>query len=181
MWTPPNEWEGQAAYLIGGGSSLKDFDFSVLKGRNTIGCNDAFRLGPEIVKYNLFGDTTWFHKVKYELEKTKVPLVTNSPGMINFNVPHIRKMSRERDGLFSGSTLGWNYSTGAAAINLAISLGATWIFLLGYDLTLSDKGKSHWHNHRVKVTTINAFHRFLRGFQEVQRNLKKYPRSEERV
>ena len=170
LWTPTREWEGQDAYLIGGGPSLTGFDFSRLAGSNVIGCNDAFHLGAEIVTFCIFGDPSWWQKVKWELEKFEGRVVTNAPTILPYKVPGLLKMLRERDGIHSGSTLGWNYSTGAAAINLATSLGAHRIFLLGYDLGNAGS-KSHWHAHNGKVTQDYAFKRFMRGFDMVKQHL----------
>ena len=39
---PDKSWKGQRCFIIGGGESLKDFDFSKLKGELTIGINRAF-------------------------------------------------------------------------------------------------------------------------------------------
>jgi len=172
LWTPPKQWEGQDAFLIGGGPSLTAFDFSRLRGRNVIGCNDAVFLGPEINSYVIFGDPSWWQKNRHTLEHYTGHLVTNCPGVLHFNIPNLFKMTRERDGIHSGTVLGWNYSTGAAAINLAVSLGAMRIFLLGYDL--GNKGTtSHWHKHNGKTTQEYAFQRFMRGFAMIKTCLPK--------
>jgi hypothetical protein len=174
-WTPTREWEGQDAFLIGGGSSLTGFDFSQLKGRNTIGCNEAFRLGPDIIKYLIFGDAGWWHRLKWDIEKLPLRVVTNAPALLNYEVSNLLKMHRVRDGLAEGDTLAWNYSTGAAAINLAVSLGATQIYLLGYDLCQNPIGKSHWHARYNKVTKDYSFNRFMRGFKSIAGALSRYP------
>ncbi len=69
--------------------------------------------------------------------------------------------------------MGWNYSTGAAAVNLALSLGAVRIFLLGFDMGKT-KGKSHWHDEPRNVRD-EAYLRFLKGFRSVYHELKKFP------
>lgn len=167
LWTPTREWEGQDAFLIGGGPSLAGFDFSLLEGLNVIGCNDAFHLGPSVVKICVFGDGQWWHKNKWKLEKFQGRIVTNSPTVKDFKIPNVLQMERQRDGIGTGSSLGWNFSTGAMAINLAISLGASRVFLLGYDL--SNKGtKSHWHEHNSKPIENYSFSRFLQGFGKVK-------------
>lgn len=176
-WAPPVEWEGEDAFIIGGGSSLVDFKWHILRGRNTVGCNDAFRLGPEIVKYCLFGDASWFERCKWDLETSGITVVTNAPAMQNIKLPWLRWMKRSRDGLFKGDTLGWNYSTGAAAINLALSLGSRRIFLLGFDMSTT-QGKSHWHNHRSKMTHESAYRRFIRGCECIAMSIKGYPSAE---
>lgn len=169
LWTPGKEWLGQNAYLIGGGPSLEGFNFTLLAGRNVIGCNDAFHLGPEIIRICVFGDAGWWHRNKWQLEKYAGRIVTNAPSIMHLKIPNVHKMRRQRDGIHNHDTLGWNYSTGALAINLAISLGAVHIWLLGYDLC-NNKAKSHWHNHG-KPTREYSFQRFIRGFRKVKETL----------
>jgi hypothetical protein len=166
LWSPTEEWKGQDAFVIGGGSSLKDFLWDKLKGKNTVGCNDAFRLGAEVVRVCIFGDASWFHRTKWELEKFRGRVISCAPSLIHLHLPWLYQMSRVRDGLQqSGSVLAWNYSTGAAAINLVVMLGAVRIFLLGFDMKRGEDGKSHWHPHRVTQTEEVAFSRFQKGFK----------------
>jgi len=68
-WTPSVIWKGQDAFIIGGGSSLQGFEFSKLVGKNVIGCNDAFRLGVEIVPWCLFGDSSFWRTHHLMLEE----------------------------------------------------------------------------------------------------------------
>src|SRR6266567_7879059 len=166
LWIPEREWEGEDAFLIGGGPSLDRFDFSQLEGLNTIGCNDAFRLG-NIIQICIFGDRMWWERNKHNLEYFSGRLVTNAPGLLGYNLPNVLKMTRAVHGLHSGSVLGWNYSTGAMAINLAVSLGASGIFLLGYDL-VNKQGRSHWHTYNPKTIREDSYDRFLMGFKKVK-------------
>jgi hypothetical protein len=170
LWEVPEEWAGQEAYLIGGGPSLKGFNFQLLAGKNVIGCNDAVHLGPEIVHTLVFGDVSWWNKNKHILPKFTGRMVTNSPSVLPFRIPNLLKCKRQRDGIHKGSTLGWNYSTGALAINLAVSLGAAKIYLLGYDLARVGNA-SHWHNHNPKQIYDFSFRRFIDGFNTVAKNL----------
>lgn len=174
IWTPTREWEGQDAFLIGGGPSLSEFDFSQLKGRRVIGCNDAFHLGPEIVSYCVFGDCSWIYRKKWEISESGVELVTCSPTLLNFKFPRLRAMRRKMHGIGSGDTVGWNYSTGALAIDLARMLGARQVFLLGYDMS-NQGNKSHWHRHNGKTVQAYSFDRFLRGFSDLSQALKIVP------
>lgn len=170
LWTPPPEWKGQDAFLIGGGASLAGFDFNSLAGRNVIGCNDAFHLGAHIISICAFGDHGWWQRNKFKLEHFKNRVVTNCPTVMPFKIPYLLKMQRVRDGLHSGSKLGWNYSTGAMVINLAVSLGAQRIFLLGYDC--QNIGKAHhWHNHNQKQIHDSSYRRFIQGFETVKRGV----------
>lgn len=174
-WSPTPEWQGQDAYLIGGGPSLSGFDFQRLRDKKVIGCNDAFRLGPEIVDICLFCDASFFHSHKWELEKWPGRMVTNAPTLLELNCPWLLQMKRQKDGLTEGETLGFNLSTGASAINLALALGSRRIFLLGYDLSRSNAGDSHWHRHNPKMTKDASFERFQKGFDHVSRCLIQYP------
>ena len=170
-WTPERCWEGKDAFIIGGGASLKAFDFSILKGRNTIGCNDAFRLGEDVCKVCLFGDASWFQKNRIDLGEFKNPIFHVAPSLVKMNMPGYNALHRKPKGLWDGNEIGWNFSTGAGAINLAINMGAKRIFLLGIDLHLTE-GKSHWHNHRPRLTPDPIFQRFLKGFQFLAESLK---------
>lgn len=172
FWTPSREWQYQDCFIIGGGPSLSGFDFGLLRGRNVIGTNDAFHLGGDIVTINAFADAGWWHRNKWVLEKFTGRLVTNAPSLVGFNTPKLLHMKRERDGIHTGDTLGWNYSTGAMAINLAVSLGAQRVFLLGYDLSNTQTGRSHWHEHNRKLVAAGAFERFQRGFRRIATDLR---------
>ena len=170
LWTATEEWKDQDAFLIGGGPSLTGFDFESLAGRNVIGCNDAFHLGERIVSICVFGDASWWQKNKFKLEKFKNPIVTNCPVVLPLKVPGLRKTRRIRDGLHNGTNLGWNYSTGALAINLAVNLGVKRIFLLGYDCQKMGN-HHHWHNHNQKHIHDSSYHRFIGGFRTLKKAL----------
>jgi hypothetical protein len=172
LWTPPKEWVGRRSYIVGGGSSLSDFRFDFLTGRKTIGCNEAFRLGPRIIDTVLFGDAEFFHRRKWEVEKFGGRVVTCAPSLLSLHCDWLKLMNRHRDGLHSGDHLGWNYSTGAAAINLAYSLGSTEIYLLGFDLSANNKGKTHWHKNGLRVPDDASFRRFSRGFDTLAKAIK---------
>ncbi len=161
--------------MIGGGPSLKGFDFERLQSKKVIGCNDAYQLGPSIVDICLFCDASFFHKEKQALEKWEGRKVTNAPTLMEVNCPWLLQMQRQKDGLSEGHVLGFNLSTGACAINLAITLGARRIFLLGYDLARSVEGRSHWHDTNPKKTQDASFERFRRGFEQVKKDLILFP------
>lgn len=174
------EWKGQSAIVIGGGPSLKAFQFKFLIGENTIGVNDAFRLGPKITKICLFGDSTWWHKVKFDLDqyiKAGGRAFSVCPSLEGFNLPNICQLERApRKALGAGGALAWNFSTGAAAVNLAVNLGAAQIFLLGFDMGLALDKSSHWHQYLYRQTASeDVYVRFLRGFDALAKGLKELP------
>ncbi len=171
-WIPEAQWEGQDVFIIGGGNSLKHFDWSLLENECTIGCNSAFTLGEKVCKICIFGDYKWFNKFKSELQFYKGILFTNSSQLRNTKLNWLWTMPRKGKGLGT-TTLGWNSNTGAAAINLALILGAQRIFLLGFDMHLSKEGKSNWHNKLMGKQKAVVYKKFIMAFAKVLVDLRK--------
>ena len=178
-WIPEKIWDGQDVFIIGGGESLKTFDWNKLKDEYTIGCNDAFEHGEEICKICIFGDAPWFKTFKHKLALYKGAVFTNASSLQKTRLPWLWVMGRRSLGLHSDA-LGWNFNTGASAINLAILLGAKQIFLLGFDMHLSKDGKPNWHQNIVdrpkKEKYPKIYDKFIKGFERVASDLKtKFP------
>jgi hypothetical protein len=175
-WTPPQMFKDQDVYIIGGGTSLTDFDWNLLKDKNTIGCNDAYTLGEDICKICIFSDPKWFEYHK--------DLIADYKGIVVANVtkPHLYKgynlkivYRRNRKGCFRDG-LAWNGNTGASAINLAAQMGAKNIFLLGFDCKLNEDGLNNWHENNVNKPNADVFKRFINGFKALKMDLGyKYP------
>ena len=55
----PKIWENEPCYIIGGGWSLKGFDISILKNKNIIAINNAFKLA-DFIQICWFGDFQWY-------------------------------------------------------------------------------------------------------------------------
>lgn len=178
-WSPEKLWDGQDVYIIGGGESLKNFDWNILKDKNTIGCNDAFKHGKDVCKICIFGDSTWFKTFQHELALYEGVVFTNHPKLHKNRLPWLWVMDRETMGLHQNA-LGWNFNTGALAVNLALLLGVKNIFLLGFDMKLSKKGEPNWHQnlvHKLKREAYSkVYKKFQQGFDRVAKELKeKYP------
>lgn len=177
-WEIQPIWNNEDVFIIGGGSSLKNFDWNLLKPELTIGCNAAFLLGSEICKICIFCDTSFFNKFKKELVNYTGILFTNSVGLQNTKEKYLWTLPRISKGL-SINALGFGGNTGCSAINLALLLGAKRVFLLGMDADVSVDRKSHWHNRYVSVTSNDAFRVFKNGFSAVAADLSKvFPNSE---
>jgi hypothetical protein len=163
-WTPKPIWKGEDCYIIGGGPSLEGFEFDLLRRRHTIGCNVAFRLGPDICDVCVFGDKVFYYKFYDDLAKFGGPIVTNLMDLFREEgPPWLHKMRRKTRGLGTGNVLAWNSNTGALAINLALSLGATTIYLLGFDMRLQE-GRSNWHTEGLTKPSADVYDRFRKGF-----------------
>ena len=151
--THNNSWAGKRCFIIGGGPSLKGFDFSQLKGEKTIAVNRAFEyLDPSIAFFmdndtfyskvmdGVFGERT---KERFVSHKMKVTLnisgVQYGNGVYSIPISERPEMTTDlKDGLFEGG------NSGFAALNLAVCLGANPIYLLGFDMKVNGSGKQSW-------------------------------------
>jgi len=170
-FVPQPTWTGKNAYIIGGGPSLEKFNWNLLRGVNTIGCNNAFELGDAICGICVFGDKKWFKAFKDELSNYKGLVITPAPRLRNDETPWLHTMLRKPAGLGTHEHLGWNGHTGSLAINLALLLGAQNIFLLGFDMKMGPGKKPNWHEHRHQVAHESVYERFLSGFAALTEDL----------
>jgi hypothetical protein len=176
FWAPEPEWDGQDAYVVGGGSSLSNFDWSLICGKNTIGCNAAFSLGAHIIKIVLFADEVWWKKVGHKgTEDYGGRVVACSPRMNRQKIgcPWLQFMHRHSVAEFSakGPALGWAGNTGFAAINLALILGAKRVFLLGFDMKLGPTGRANFHDLGYEPPKAQVYQRFLRDISRLSGSL----------
>jgi len=172
QWIPKQFWTGMDVFVIGGGDSLRasGFDWNRLSSKLTIGCNDAYQLGPVVCNICVFGDLKWWHHHRDALEKFPNPVFTNQPSL-HANAPDwLLSMSRLGHGI-SRTQLGWNHSTGSVGINLALALGAQRVCLIGFDMKLGKTGRANWHDHNVHNPNIESYNRFAKGFKLMARNL----------
>lgn len=178
-WNPSQTWKDQDAYIIGGGPSLKGFDWGLLRGKNTIGCNSAFILGSEIVKINIFGDYDWWIKIgQNEGAKYGGMMVACSPRLKDDPTPWLLWLGRHDNSTGLGIERPcFNGNTGSLALNLALILGARRVFLLGYDMKAPDPVKQpNWHNLRYQDGRAESYRRFIRQFAPVAKQLPvKFP------
>jgi hypothetical protein len=186
-WTPEPIWPEEDVFIIGGGTSLRDFDWSLLHGENTIGCNNAFRLGPKVCKVCVFVDRKFivdapnhmragFYDKLEEYGQTNL-VVTNDSQLKPFSMdkPWLKWMPRKPKGLFR-EALGYNANCGGTAINLAILLGAKTIYLLGFDMKLGSDKKPNWHEHVIDRASEEVYVRMLSTFGYVRKDLAaKFP------
>lgn len=164
---PLPDWTGQDVWIIGGGPSLKDFDFEQLAGRNTIGCNQAFQLGSAICKICAFGDYHFWIKFAHELGAYKGWVASNHT--LGSPPPWLHFFKRIDDGLGTGDVLAWNNNTGCLATNLALTLGAKRVMLIGFDMNW-DRSLTHWYE-PLEVQTQEHYAKFRWGFQSISEAL----------
>jgi len=172
-WVPLPEWPGGDAYVIGGGASLTGFRWQRLQGRNTIGCNSAFKLGAQICSLCFFSDEEFFNRYEDELAAYAGRVVTHCES-ISFAHPWVLRAPRRYAGLHKDG-IGFGGNSGCSAINLALLLGARRVFLLGFDCQRNPStGRTHWHDDPVGGSsgTPDLYQKFIEGFQDVARSLQ---------
>jgi hypothetical protein len=168
---PDDAWAGRRCFIIGGGLSLKGFDFSSLQGELVIGINRAFEfcdcdiflaIDAQVHTDIMLGEFGEAAKTRFEnFEGYKVWLDRTVP-----NVLYLRNYGADglttalKDGLATGG------NTGYAALNLAICLGASPIYLLGFDMKGDGKGGQAWFHdgYRTKQKE-NVYDKFKTHFE----------------
>lgn len=151
-WIPELVWPDREVFIIGGGPSLENFNWDILRNKCTIGCNDAYLHGVEISKVCLFSDFRWYDHHRERLAKYKGTVFTS---LSYFYASHTGRhpswvyyLQRYERGIHKNG-LGNNFSTGAEAINLAILMGAKTIYLLGFDMHKSEDGRTNYYPNEV--------------------------------
>ena len=140
--SPPN-WDKETVYCLGGGPSLKNFDFNKLEGRKVVAVNNAvysYSASSAVVSV----DCTWI-----EHNASTLPLsftseialgVQEGVAVPNLEVTWLRW--KQEPGLsLNPEVLNSPCTSGYAAVNYAVLKGAKRIILLGYDYCNAGK---HW-------------------------------------
>ena len=174
-------WFGQPAFIIGGGPSLKDFDFSRLEGRNVIAINRAVEFcDPDIVfsmdtrfikwiKNGILGDAA-----RAKWKDMRATLVFANTARNSTEFPHLPDRSVvlpvKAGGEFTTTLadgVGHGLNSGFGAVNLAICMGANPIFLLGFDMKGGEDGKQAWfHNGYPDQQSGDVYNRFANAFEK---------------
>jgi hypothetical protein len=140
------DWTGRSVFLLGGGPSLRGFDFERLRGRGVvIAINDAIRAAPW-ADCAVTIDTVWLRNRAGELADFMArggEVVAAVPEHHPQDQAGIRYLSRRRGAWLSqdADSLHTGENSGFAALGMAIMRGAGRIALLGYDMN----GPGHFH------------------------------------
>lgn len=167
---PSDEFANDAVFVIGGGPSIREFDFSRLRGRGkVIAVNDA-GIEPDRAPWAdvlFWADRRWFdwnaprlvnHVGKYKITR-KAPMVPHK---------HDIKLVHFLPDMFStraDAVGGW--CGGSSAVNLAYLFGARVIILLGFDMRAGN-----WHdNHRVAAPVGQHRDKSIPAFERMEPHL----------
>jgi len=187
-----NNLRKDEVYIVGGGSSLKDFDFYQLKDKDTIAVNMS-SLDVPSPTYCITADSGTFRKIQegyFKEVKTTWVLVTNPNHctmqwqygrFINIKNNYVYDLFAVNmviknagvDGIgFTFDDFRTGYNSGFCALQLAVLLGYKKIYLLGIDLTQGID--CHYHNryHGRKIDT-ESFDRYYNNFVIALKILKR--------
>ncbi len=176
-------WKGQRCFIIGGGPSLKGFDFSKLKGELVIGINRAYEKADCTIIFSLDSRYyMWIVRGKLGAEAKKkfedfkgYKVWLNSASFIP---------CPEDIHLFNciggGRAFSWSLKNGLAggcnsgygAVNLAVCLGANPIYLLGFDMKGDGKKQAWWHDGYPAKQPDSVYKKFIERFNNIAPELK---------
>jgi hypothetical protein len=143
--------KNQPIFIIGGGPSLKGYDFSTLKDKVVIACNRAIEFC--IPDYLVYMDDQFYDWYEDDIKKFKGVKVTHSWNKKRNEVIHVKNLGPLglsddfNEGLFHGGNAAY------LALNLAYVMGGNPIYLLGVDLCYLN-GETHFHDGYPKEDTI---------------------------
>lgn len=141
------EWEGETAFVLAGGASVKDLDLSPLKRRRVIAINSAVLAWPE-ADILFFADARWWsdppHGWKADIGAFAGRVVTTSGGG-PVGVTRLMKIDPGHGIADKPNQLALARTSVTGAINLAIHLGCRRVVLLGVDGKNGEGGKRHHH------------------------------------
>ena len=172
------DWSGQRCFVVGGGPSLRGFDWRKLGGENVIAVNRAYEKVPHAVVcsmdptfWRLHGPnlmSEWIDRVHARVVGKDMPpprphvhvrvgdeklpdvayagaFLTVFPCCADLSQPNPHLSAVWGESLESG--LGCGGNSGFTAVNLADVLGASPIYLLGFDMKGSEEGgQAWWHD-----------------------------------
>ena len=179
-------WRGQRCFIIAGGPSLAGFDFERLRDEKVIAINRAFEYVPwaDIL---FFMDNRFYKYVHSEAFGAKALKTWNE--FEGFKV-FLNLMGRKYDDVYSVRSLGrtgvspsiakglfHGNNSGVGALNLAVTLKASPIYLLGYDMKYGTdakgKKKTHFHSGYRQAHPEGIVRSFIRDIERMNRYLKR--------
>jgi hypothetical protein len=170
--TVQKKFEGETIYIIGGGPSLKDFNFQNLAGARTIAINKAmlFHTQTDVLYWTDVRFYTWY---KNEIDNYKGLKFALAAGSQYTDDVKVLKKGKAHGLETDRQTLAHGNNSGYAAINLAYHLGAKRIILLGFDMG-SNGTDSHFHDgYPTKAAGDKMYQdKFLPGFKQLDAELK---------
>ncbi len=169
----PKIWNGDTVYIVGGGASLKGFDFNQLKGKNVIAINKAYQYvnNPAVLYWT---DTRFYNWYKSDIDGLSCLKITVASNNRNYksDIRVIKNERTEKMDLSSLKEINAGNNSGFGALVLAIKMGAKKIYLLGFDMSHTS-GKSHFHDGypNLAVSREHIYKSMLKHFMNAKGQL----------
>jgi hypothetical protein len=175
LWEIPRLWADETVFILGGGPSIKEVDFELIRNHRVIAVNHAVSLGPWV-------DVVWFGDKNWGVENRDLLLsfgglkvTCSTESQVHRRIPSVKYVARSKSyGIeYNKRThIAWNGNSGASAVNLAYWLGASTVVLLGFEMKIVEvdgKQKTHWHDkyqekRDKKKQLVNPYPRFMKGW-----------------
>lgn len=156
-------------YIVGGGSSLRGFDWRRLDGRRVIAVNRAFEVLPnaECVYFSDLRFWTWHSEKLLQHKARKISGVRRMPheAIETYQITGITGLDMNPGCLRQGNNSGYG------AINLAAHLKVKEIMLLGFDMQFT-AGQCHWHDGYPVINVERVFGKMVGFFDSLVQPLK---------
>ncbi len=176
-------WSGEPCFIIGGGPSLRDFDFERLRGRGRIIAINKAYIDVPFADVVFFMDYQPFYQRIYKgdfgpeaLQKWKefqgYKVFLNIMGRRLEDVYSVRSLGRV--GLSNSLKMGIYHgnNSGVGSIGLAVALRANPIYLLGIDGRF-EGGLSHYHGGYGRPVRETVVRSFIRDFERISRFIRR--------
>jgi hypothetical protein len=166
-------WHGRSCFVVGGGPSLRHFDFRKLRGKLTIGVNRAFEFFDPTVLLAI--DARFYDDVlagKYgESALQKFNAYKGIKAGVHISKDHMPGVREIRSlgaggpivpveqGIYHGNNSGYS------AIALALALGASPVYVLGIDMRYDGEKTHHHDGHPEKTPEDNLVKKCLPHFE----------------
>ena len=175
---PDRSWKGKPCIIVGGGPSLADFNWNLLRGWRVIGINRVYEQFDPTIIFSM--DTRflrWIMDGQYG-EKAREKFIASKAYKVwlctyNCKLPDdifIVRVWRTYSQGFRAfpptmrEGLGHGNNSGYGALNLAVCLRANPIYLLGFDMKHVDE-KTHWHEGHPVPHKTDTVQKFMQYFQ----------------
>jgi len=174
----PSEYD-DTCYIVGGGPSLRFFNWELLKDKFVIAVNRAYEVLPN-AQIVYFTDDEWYHDHKNNLLQHSGIKVKGSldPNRLKDQPMKIHQyhLISEKGLTLKHGCLSHGKNSAYAAINLAgVHLGFKKIYLMGIDLKWGrpgDQTSSHWHDGHKRIDPEMIYAIMLQNYQSIVEPLK---------
>lgn len=158
------------AVCLASGPSLTEADVALVAewrqqpDRIVIVTNTTFRIAPWADYLYAMDRKWWEHHIKEVRAVFKGRLVSNNNHAKQLGLTHTGELFKRFDA---------HQNSGAAAISLAVRLGASRVIMLGYDCGVPKGQKAHWHgDHPKPLGNCGSSRRWPQQFQKLRDTYK---------